>query len=145
MARYGAGRKDFGGGSGLMQSSGLTSFLSRWLLSIATVFAIYNVRGHSLYHVWFSESSFLLSLKVLATMLITLALFVIVRATIRAINLIGFLVLTAIVATTVWVLSDYEFVTVTGEQLTIYFAQVVLATALGLGMTLGRVQNRLAG
>lgn len=127
-----------------MQSSGFTTFLSRWLLSIITVFAIYNVRGHSLYHVWFTENNFLLSLKVLSTMVIVLALIVIVRATIRAINLIGLLVLTTIVATVVWVLSDYNFVTVTGEALTIYFTQIVLATALGLGMTLGRVEDRLA-
>ena len=127
-----------------MQSNGLTRFLSRWLLSLVTVFAIYNVRGHSLYHVWFTENSFQLSLKVLSTMLILLALIIIVRATLRAINIVGLVVLTAIVATVVWVLSDYDFVTVTGEALTIYFAQIVLATALGLGMTLGHVEDRLA-
>lgn len=126
-----------------MQSSGFTGFLTRWLLSIAVVFAVYNVRGHSLYHVWLTENDFQLSLKVLSTMLILLALVVIIRATLHAINLVGLVVLTAIVATVVWVLSDYEFVTVTGEALTIYFAQIVLATALGLGMTLGKVQRQL--
>ena len=127
-----------------MQSSGFTRFLSRWLLSLITVFAIYNVRGHSLYHVWFTPNPFQLSLKVLSTMVIILALIVIVRATLKAINIVGLVVLTAIVATVIWVLSDYDFVTVTGEALTIYFAQVVLATALGLGMTLGHVEDRLA-
>jgi uncharacterized protein DUF6524 len=126
-----------------MQSSGFTGFLVRWLLSLAVVFSVYNVRGQSLYHVWLTQNEFQLSLKVLSTMLILLALVVIIRATLQAINLVGLIVLTAIVATVVWVLSDYEFVTVTGEALTIYFAQIILATALGLGMTLGKVQRQL--
>ena len=82
-----------------MQSKGMTGFLMRWLLSIAVVFSVYNVRGHSLYHVWMTENNFQLSLKVLSTMLIILALVVIIRATVHAINLIGLLILTTIVAT----------------------------------------------
>lgn len=128
-----------------MQLSGLTGFLVRWLMSILVVFGFYNTRGHSLFHLWFEAAeSVPLSVKVLYTLLITIMLVTIIRVTLHAINLFGLAIVTLTVATVIWVLSDLEYVTVDGEALTIYFAQIILATALAIGMTLGNIQRQLA-
>lgn len=128
-----------------MQVVGFTGFLLRWLMSILVVFGVYNTRGHSLYHLWLEAGETVpLSIKVLYTLLITVMLVTIIRVTLHAINLFGLVIVTAIVSTVIWVLSDLDYVTVDGEALTIYFAQIVLATALALGMTLGNIQRQLA-
>lgn len=129
-----------------MRVEGFSGFLLRWLMSILVVFGIYNTRGHSLYHLWLGAdaSEVMLSVKVLYTLLITVMLVTIIRVTLHAINIFGLVVVVAIVSTVIWVLSDYDFVTVDGEALTIYFAQIILATALALGMTLGNIQRQLA-
>jgi hypothetical protein len=128
-----------------MRATGFTGFLLRWLMSILVVFGVYNTRGHSLFHLWFEAGdSVPLSIKVLYSLLITVMLVTIIRVTLHAINLFGLFIVTAIVATVIWVLSDLDYVTVDGEALTIYFAQVIVATALALGMTLGNIQRKLA-
>lgn len=130
-----------------MRVVGFTGFLLRWLMSILVVFGIYNTRGLSLYHLWLGAEAgeVLLSVKVLYTLLIIVMLVTITRVTLHAVKLFGLVVVMAIVSAVIWVLSDYEFLTVDGEALTIYFAQIILATALALGMTLGNIQKQLAG
>jgi len=127
-----------------MGSQGFTNFLMRYLLTLVLVFGAYNIREQSFYHLIDGTIDLPLSVIVFAGLILSILLFFCIRATVLAIGLVGMVVATTVIGVLIWVLTDYELMTISGEDYVIYIGQIVLATVVALGMSWGDIRGHLA-
>jgi hypothetical protein len=125
-----------------MKSQGIQTFLSRWLLALTLVFGAYNARGLSFYHLVKGEIDTHQSVVVLAGLALAILLTICLRATVKSISFIGMIAAALFVAAVIWVMSDYELLEVSNQDYLIYFAQIVLATVIAIGMSWGELRDR---
>ncbi|TNE37318.1 MAG: hypothetical protein EP347_08275 [Alphaproteobacteria bacterium] len=125
-----------------MRSEGFRVFLSRWLLALVMVFGTYNARGQSFYHLWRGDIEAHLSVTVLAGLVLVILFAICLKTTIQSIHWLGMIAAALVVATLIWVMSDYNLLHISNESYILYFGQIVLATVIAIGMSWGEVRNR---
>jgi hypothetical protein len=123
---------------------GLTNMLLRWLLIAGVLLATYNPSGRSFAH-WAGQSDTALSFRLALGFLLVSALAFFVQLTFRSLGYPGVSIL-AITLTTVAVsLVQLGLVTPATSAQWITFAQLVVATALTVGVSWSSIRTRLAG
>ena len=124
-----------------MRSERLRIFLSRWLLALVMVFGVFNARGQSFYHLWIGDIEAHLSVTVLAGLVLVILFAICLKTTIQSISWIGMIASALVVATIIWVMSDYNVLEVSNDRYVLYFGQIVLATVIGIGMSWGQFRR----
>ncbi|MEM9533195.1 MAG: DUF6524 family protein [Pseudomonadota bacterium] len=124
---------------------GFGGFLARWVAALLLAGLIFNPTGWSYVHWVQSEWSEQMPLKLLAGVVLLIALVIFVRATWRSIGALGIVLVTALVATLVWLLVDLGWLKLEGSEVVTWVALVLISTVLAVGMSWSHVRRRLTG
>lgn len=120
----------------------LKVFLYRWDMALVLVFGIYSSNGYSFYDMFVGNFEVPTSVMVLTAIgLIILALWCI-RGTLNSIGWLGSILGSALIAASIWVMSDYDVYDLQTDDLRIYAGQIALATVLAIGMTWGHFRRQ---
>jgi hypothetical protein len=120
-------------------------FLLRWLGAFLLLAAIFNPTQWN-YVTWartaWGEQT---PLIVFAGLLLAVAAMVYLVATMRSIGLLGAILIAAIFAAGLWVLTDWGLLGLDNSALNTWLALVVLSLILGVGMSWSILRQRLSG
>lgn len=120
-------------------------FLLRWLVAFGLLAATFNPTDWN-YTSWAGQNFYdQTPLAVLLGLLLFVGYIIYLRATMRSIGGFGMTMVLAIVAALVWVLYDYEMLTVTDTSQIVWLALLALSLVLGIGLSWSHVRRRLSG
>lgn len=124
---------------------GFVGWMVRWMLAMFFVFATYNPTGYSFWH-WIDRTGLHnASIKVLAGLTLLLLFIIYLRATIRSIGPIGIGLVTALLGSIAWLLSDLAVIDIGKRAVVDMVLLVMLATLLSVGLSWSHIRNRLSG
>ena len=119
--------------------------LLRWLGAFVLLAAIFNPTKWN-YLTWARENwAGQMPLIVFAGLILGVAAMVYLVATMRSIGLLGSLVIAAIFAAGLWVLTDWGLLGLDNSALNIWLGILVLSLILGIGMSWSILRQRLSG
>lgn len=119
--------------------------LLRWLGAFLLISAIFNPTTWN-YVTWArAEWDSQMPLIVFLGLILAVAAMVYVVATMRSIGLVGALVIAAIFAAGLWVLTDWGLLGLDNSALNTWLAILVLSLILGIGMSWSILRQRLSG
>lgn len=120
-------------------------FLLRWLGAFLLLAAIFNPTPWN-YITWVREAwGEETPLIVFIGLILGVAAMVYLVATLRSIGILGALVIAAIFAAGLWVLSDWGLVGLQNSALNVWLGILVLSLILGIGMSWSILRQRLSG
>jgi hypothetical protein len=123
---------------------GLINMLLRWLLIAGVLLATYNPSGRSFAH-WVGQSDTALSFRLALGFLLASALAFFVQLTFRSLGYPGVSILAITITTVAVSLVQLGLVTPVTSAQWITFGQLVVATALTIGVSWSSIRTRLAG
>jgi len=123
----------------------MTGFLARWILAFSLLAVTYNPT--SLNYISWVRSHYQTdaSISVLVGLLLLAGYIIYLRATLLSIGLIGMGLVTAIVATSVWVLIDQGIIALDSRDIKIWIALTGLSFVLGIGLSWSHVRRSISG
>ena len=122
-----------------------SSYLYRLLIALVLVFASYNPSDYSWFY-WFVHAEEKIDPLILLSGVILLIGWVIfLRATIRSLGIIGTLLATAFFATLVWVMIDYNIISLDNPTILQYAILVILAAIMAIGISWSHIRRRMSG
>ena len=117
----------------------------RWLGAFVLLAAIFNPTQWN-YVVWARQSwGDQMPLIVFTGLILTVAAMVYVVATMRSIGATGALVIAAIFAAGIWVLTDWGLLGLSNSSLNTWLGILALSLILGVGMSWSILRQRLSG
>ncbi len=117
----------------------------RWLGAFLLLAAIFNPTPWN-YVIWARTAwADQTPLIVFAGLILAVVAMVYVIATLRSIGILGALVIAAIFAAGVWVLTDWGLLGLTNSALNMWLGILVLSLILGVGMSWSILRQRLSG
>jgi cell division protein FtsW (lipid II flippase) len=123
----------------------MTGFLLRWAVAFFLLAATFNPTRWN-YIRWveanFSEQ---MPLAVLFGLLLFVGYIIYLRATLRSIGSFGMFLVLAIVGALIWVLYDYELLSLTQTSDMVWLALIALSLVLGIGLSWSHVRRWLSG
>ncbi|MEM7599375.1 MAG: DUF6524 family protein [Pseudomonadota bacterium] len=123
----------------------MTGFLARWAVAFVLLAATFNPTRYN-YIGWvernFSEQ---MPMAILAGLLLLVGYIIYLRATLRSIGAFGMFLVLAIVGSLVWVLYDYELLTLTETSDMVWLGLIALSLVLGVGLSWSHVRRYLSG
>jgi len=123
----------------------MTGFISRWMVAFALLAATFNPTELN-YASWvrknFSEET---PMAVLMGLLLFVGYIIYLRATLRSIGGFGMTMVLAIVGALLWVLYDYDLLTVQDTSQMVWLGLMALSLVLGIGLSWSHVRRRLSG
>lgn len=84
-------------------------------------------------------------LTLLLGLLLGVGYLIYIGATLRSIGAFGIVLIAAIVAALVWVLIDYQILTLQNPQLNLWLGIIALSVVLGIGLSWSIIRQRLSG
>jgi Family of unknown function (DUF6524) len=126
--------------------------LLRFLGALVLVYASYNPEGYSLYH-WTLQpvvrgaglASLLTPFKVLALLLLVVGWAIFVQATRRSLGTQGALLVVALLAAVVWMLTYWGLPVVDSSRAVAHVVLLAITILLTVGMSWSHVTRRLSG
>lgn len=119
--------------------------LLRWLGAFALLSAIFNPTAWN-YVAWARDSwADQMPLIVFVGLILAVITMVYLVATMRSIGILGALVIAAIFAAGLWVLTDWGLLGLDNSALNIWLGILVLSLILGIGMSWSILRQRLSG
>ncbi len=119
--------------------------LLRWLGAFVLLAAIFNPTRWN-YLAWARESwSSQMPLILFLGLILGVAAMVYLVATMRSIGILGAIVIAAIFAAGLWVLTDWGLLGLGNPALNIWLGILVLSLILGIGMSWSILRQRLSG
>jgi uncharacterized protein DUF6524 len=123
----------------------MTGFLMRWVLAFVLLTATYNPTDWN-YLRWAMENySLEPAISLLAGLLLLAGYIIYLRATLRSIGYIGIGLVTAIVASGVWVLIDLGFLQLEAPDILVWISLIGLSFVLGIGLSWSHVRRAISG
>ncbi len=123
----------------------MTGFLLRWAVAFLLLAATFNPTRWN-YTRWVEANySEQMPMAVLAGLLLTVGYIIYLRATLRSIGGFGMFLVLAIVGALIWVLYDYELLSLTQTSDMVWLGLVALSLVLGIGLSWSHVRRRLSG
>ena len=120
-------------------------FVLRWLFAFLLLSLTFNPTPYN-YIRWSSENySEQLPIAVLTGLLLIVGYIIYLRATLRSIGPFGMLLILAIFAALIWVLSDWGFLSLTSHSLMTWIGLLALSLVLGIGLSWSHVRRSLSG
>jgi len=138
MARPGFDRKKF-------SRFDLRALIARWLFATFLVFAVYNPSGTSLFHWVRSSFAEAWMLQIPVTILLAIFYFLLLRATLLSLRVVGIGIVVAILGSLVWVLSDLGVVDLQRRVELELSILLLLSGLLTAGVSSMHVLTRLSG
>ncbi len=120
------------------------NFSLRWLIAAALVGLTYNPTGYSYYHWVRFDLQNLLPVKLLAGLVLVVAYIIFLRATWRSIGALGIFLTLAICGTLVWMLIDFNWLSV-NRYVLIWIGLVIIATVMAVGISWSHFRRRWTG
>ncbi|MEL6518320.1 MAG: DUF6524 family protein [Pseudomonadota bacterium] len=120
-------------------------FVLRWLIAFVLLAVTFNPT--ELNYVRWATLNFndQMPLVVLAGLVLFAGYVIYLRATFRSIGVFGMLLVAAIFGALIWVLIDYEVLTLDNPTVTVWLALLALSLVLGIGLSWSIVRRRLTG
>jgi hypothetical protein len=119
--------------------------LLRWLGAFALLAAIFNPTAWN-YVAWARANwADQMPLIVFVGLILAVIAMVYLVATMRSIGILGALVILAIFAAGLWVLTDWGYLGLDNSALNIWLGILVLSLILGIGMSWSILRQRLSG
>jgi hypothetical protein len=120
-------------------------FLLRWLGAFLLLAAIFNPTRWN-YVTWASAAwTDQMPLVVFLGLILAVLAMVYLVSTMRSIGLLGALVIAAIFAAGLWVLTDWGLLGLSNAALNVWLTILVLSLILGVGMSWSILRQRLSG
>lgn len=119
--------------------------LTRWLAAFLLLAVTFNPTQYN-YVRWLQDyGAGNLSVAVLAGLLILIGYVIFLRATLRSIGPAGMVLILALVAALIWVLYDFEVLTLDNESQNVWLWLFALSLVLGVGLGWSHVRRTLSG
>lgn len=120
-------------------------FLLRWLGAFLLLAAIFNPTRWN-YVTWATENwAEQMPLIVFLGLILAVLAMVYLVSTMRSIGLLGAIIIAAIFATGLWVLTDWGLLGLSNAALNVWLTILVLSLILGVGMSWSILRQRLSG
>ena len=123
----------------------MTGFLLRWGVAFVLLAITFNPTEWN-YASWV-QANFgdQMPLAVFLGLLLLVGYIIYLRATLRSIGGFGMFLVLAIVGALLWVLYDYDLLTLTETSEMVWLGLIALSLVLGIGLSWSHVRRRLSG
>ena len=121
------------------------SFLLRWLVALILVFATFNPTGFSYYSWVVNPSGDNVPVKVAVGIVLLILYVIYLRATWRAIGLIGVILASALMTGLIWVTIDIGLLDLNKSTIVTWVILFAFATVLAIGISWSHVRHRVTG
>ena len=120
-------------------------FLLRWLFAFLLLAATYNPTDWNFVS-WATDGNHReWSVVVLSGLVLAVGYIIYLRATFRSIGLAGMVLVLAVVGALLWVLYDYDLLTLDDRSVNIWLGIFALSLVLGIGLGWSHVRRMLSG
>ena len=120
-------------------------FFLRWLFAFILLAATFNSTEWN-YIRWAQENyENELPLTVFLGLVLMIGYIIYLRATIRSIGVFGMLLVIAVVGSLIWVLVDWQILTLGNTHLNVWLGIFSLSVVLGIGLSWSLVRRMLSG
>jgi hypothetical protein len=120
-------------------------FVWKWAFAFALLALTYNPTPYN-YVNWLSGAGFApVSMMVFAGLILMIGYIVYLRATLRSIGYFGIGLVLALVSALVWVLYDFDVLSLDDSVRNTWIGLTALSFVLGIGLSWSHVRRRLAG
>ena len=120
-------------------------FFLRWLFAFLLLSATYNPTQWSFFRWILTSGAENLSTAVLASLVLLIGYIIYLRATLRSIGGFGMFLVLSVVAALVWVLYDWNMLSLENQSLNTWIAILALSIVLGIGLGWSIVRRMLSG
>jgi len=128
-----------------MQKFTAKNFLLRWVVALALVLATFNP-SHLSYFDWVTgPGQGYWSVKAIIGIGLVILYVIYMRATWRSIGPVGVILVSAMFAAVIWLLSDFGLLDPSSGTVVTYLALILLATIMAVGLSWSHVRRRLSG
>lgn len=130
-----------------MTTSGISwsGVLVRIVFALALVFLTFNPSGWSFYHWAVKSGAGSMAVKAFAGVLLLIGWLVCLRTAAVSLGLWGAALLSALMATVVWVLIDYHVIDSAGRATLVWIGLAIAGIVLGVGLSWSLVRARVVG
>lgn len=119
--------------------------LTRWLAAFALLAVTFNPTPYN-YVSWVRDyGSENLSIAVLAGLILLVCYIIFLRATLRSIGAVGVVLLLAIFGALIWVLYDFDLLTLDNQSMNVWLGVLALSVVLGIGLGWSHVRRAMTG
>jgi len=119
--------------------------LLRWLFAFILVTATFNPTQWN-YTRWAMENyATETPITVLSGLILLISYVIFIRATMRSIGWLGITLITAVVASLIWVLIDWGLLTLENNDLNAWLGIFALSVVLGIGLSWSIVRRAMSG
>jgi Family of unknown function (DUF6524) len=119
--------------------------LLRWFGAFALLAATYNPTQWNFTRWAESNWATQMPLTLLLGLLLGVGYMIYIGATLRSIGAFGIILVAAIVGALVWVLIDYNILTLQNPQLNLWLGIFALSVVLGIGLSWSIIRQRISG
>ena len=123
----------------------IMGIILRWLGAFVLLSATYNPTQINFTRWAEANWQTQMPLTILLGLLLGVGYMIYIGATLRSIGAFGIILVAAIVAALVWVLIDYQILTLQNPQLNLWLGIFALSVVLGIGLSWSIIRQRLSG
>lgn len=120
-------------------------FVLRWLAAFALLAVTFNPTQWNYYRWAEANYTAQLPLAVLFGLMLFLAYAVYLRATLRSIGALGMVLVAALVASILWVMYDWGWLSLANPSFNIWLGILALSVVLGVGLSWSILRQRISG
>ena len=130
-----------------MAEKGFTGrgFLWRLVFALLLVGATYNLEGYSYYHWALADFSTFGPEQAVVGILLLIGWVIYLRATLRSLGLLGLILVIALCASLVWLITSWGWISPESPRAITYVSLVIIALVLATGMSWSHVRRRISG
>ena len=122
-----------------------SGIVMRIVFALALVLLTFNPSGWSFYHWVVTGADGGMAVKAFAGVLLLIGWIVCLRAAAVSLGLLGAVLLTALLASVVWMLIDYNVIDSVGRSALVWIGLAIAGVVLGIGLSWSLVRARVAG
>lgn len=122
-----------------------SGIVMRIVFALALVLLTFNPSGWSFYHWVVKGAGSGMAVKAFAGVLLLIGWIVCLRAAAVSLGLLGAVLLTALLASVVWMLIDYNVIDSVGRSALVWIGLAIAGVVLGIGLSWSLVRARVAG
>jgi len=130
-----------------MADKGFTGqgFLLRLLFALVLVGATYNPEGYSYYHWALTALPSFRPEQAVVGVLLLIGWVVYLRATLRSLGAVGLVLVLALCASLVWLITSWGWISPDSPRTITYVSLVIIALVLATGMSWSHIRRRISG
>ena len=128
-----------------MNSFNITSFLVRLFFALVLVFATYNPTEMSYLHWLIATLPGFTPVVGLTGLVILVGWIIFLRASMRSIGILGFVIVALFVSCFIWLFIDLGWLSLTNVSLMSWIIEIGLALVLAVGLSWSHIRRRLSG